>query len=251
MFLTDISILGVLLVAMLTVGSAVLLYLCDRRSTVSAAKSMAVGAVQLCLMGLYMKGIYAVDSWLLHLLWLLLMTVVMARLSVRKSLVTDRRTFLSMAVALLSGSVVMTCSLLLCFPAVPSRMLFVPAATVVLSGMYGSLQRALLAFTRSMMHTADHRLYLLANGATHIESLMPSVRRALRAALLPHTRKMASPLLVTMPMFFCGLLLAGASPVFAAVATLLVMAAQLAASVLATVVMLWLNDRLTARAGKP
>jgi ABC-type iron transport system FetAB permease component len=54
---------------------------------------------------------------------------------------------------------------------------------------------------------------------------------------------MASPLVVMMPMLFAGMLLGCSSPVAAAVVSLLLMAAILAASVLAGVVALYCFKR--------
>ena len=105
-----------------------------------------------------------------------------------------------------------------------------------------SLPRAMQAYVRSLKNTEAHRRYLLANGASHLETVVPSFRRALRAVLLPMSF-WRLPLAVGLPLLFLGLLMGGSTVAAALAAVLLLWMTATAASVLACVLMLWMADK--------
>ena len=140
MYFADISIWGVLLVVVLLVACMALLYVADKLMLSHVVKALVIGAAQIVLTGLYMKWLYAADSWALHLLWFVLMVAVMSYTSVRQSHLHDNRLLLPVGGALLGGTVVACLCLALCFSAIPLRYLFVPAMAVSLSGMFVSVK---------------------------------------------------------------------------------------------------------------
>ena len=119
----------------------------------------------------------------------------------------------------------------------------IPVLGVLIASLVTSVLETLQTYQRSLMHTEAHRQYMLANGASLLESLMPSVRRALRAAVQPQLRTMAQPLLVTMPLLFVGMLLGGASPVTAVIEMILLMIAAFVSTVVAAIVALYCFKR--------
>ena len=147
---------------------------------------------------------------------------------------------LPVGAAVLVGGAAMAGCLVLCLP---SRT-FWPVLGMLVIGLLLSVPRAMQTYQRSLMHTEAHRRYLLANGATHFESLIPSVRRALRSAVLPVVWHWSSPLMVAMLFLFLGLLVGGVTPAAAVVTTLLMWVAVLASSVLSSVLAMWLADRI-------
>lgn len=151
-----------------------------------------------------------------------------------------KKLLLPVAVAILVGGFAMAGCLMLCLPC----RTFWPVFGVVVIGLLLSVPRAMEAYHRSLKHTVAHRRYLLANGATHLESLVPTVRRALRAALLPVAWRWSSPLIVGMLLLLLGLLIGGVTPAAAVVTTLLMWVAVVASSVLSSVLAMWLADRL-------
>ena len=107
------------------------------------------------------------------------------------------------------------------------------------------------AYLRSLKHTEAHRRYLLANGASHLESIIPSVRRALRAALLPLLWQRTSAMPLAMLMLMFGLKICSATWAAAIVIAAMTWIAVLAASVLTAVMQIWLADRLLFGKRKP
>ena len=120
---------------------------------------------------------------------------------------------------------------------------FWPVFVILLLCLLGSTPHAFEVYLRSLKHTQAHRRYLMANGATHLESLVPSVRRSLRAAFLPMLWQRSSHMPLAMALLFCTLLLFGATIAAALAITLMTWAAAIAAAVLAIVLTIWLADR--------
>jgi ABC-type iron transport system FetAB permease component len=106
-----------------------------------------------------------------------------------------------------------------------------------------STPRAMEDYVRCLRNTQQHRLYLLANGANHLESLVPGARRALRGALLPLLWQRSSAMPFAMALFFLTLLVCGLSFGAALLLTLLVWLSAIAAAVIAAVLSMWLADR--------
>ena len=121
---------------------------------------------------------------------------------------------------------------------------FWPVFIILLLCLLGSTPHAFEVYLRSLKHTQAHRRYLMANGATHLESLVPSVRRSLRAAFLPMMWQRSSHMPLAMALLFCTLLLFGTTIAAALAITLMTWAAAIAAAVLAIILTIWLTDRL-------
>lgn len=121
---------------------------------------------------------------------------------------------------------------------------FWPVFVILLLCLLGSTPHAFEVYLRSLKHTQAHRRYLMANGATHLESLVPSVRRSLRAAFLPMMWQRSSHMPLAMALLFCTLLLFDTTIAAALAITLMTWAAAIAAAVLAIVLTIWLADRL-------
>ena len=145
----------------------------------------------------------------------------------------------SVVAALTAGTLIGSGVMMLCMPG----RFFIPITAVMVTHLVVAVKETLQTYQRSLTHTEAHRLYMQANGATLLESLMPSVRRALRATVQPQLRTMAQPLLVTMPLLFVGMLLGGVSPATAVVVMILLMMAAFVSTVVAAIVALYCFKR--------
>ena len=267
----ELSFWGIALTLVLWLLAVALFLLIDRREMRRVLRVSALMAVQLVAVGGGAWVVYKMHVWWACLLWLVVMLVLATAwcvheirgerqasgktaghgllmkgdalamkgeaLAMKGEALAMMREALVVAGGLLAGCAVAGGSLMLTLPGG----CFVPVFGVLLAFLSVSVKQTLQTYQRSMLHTEAHRQYLLANGATRLESLMPSVRRALRAAVQPQLKTMAQPLLVAMPLLFAGMLLGGASPVGAVVVVLLLMAATFVASVVAGVAAIYLT----------
>jgi putative ABC transport system permease protein len=152
---------------------------------------------------------------------------------------TWKQMLTSVVAALTAGTLIGSGVMMLCMPG----RFFIPITAVMVTHLVVAVKETLQTYQRSLTHTEAHRLYMQANGATLLESLMPSVRRALRATVQPQLRTMAQPLLVTMPLLFVGMLLGGVSPATAVVVMILLMMAAFVSTVVAAIVALYCFKR--------
>lgn len=148
------------------------------------------------------------------------------------------------AAAATGGTVVAVCvttaALIPCLPLCQ----LIPVAALIALAVCETIGDAESAYMRCFLNTQAHRYYMLANGASVLETLIPSLRRALRAAIVPQTRRRALPLILKVLILFLGLLMGGASVAAAAITTLLMCAAAMTALVIATLTTAFLLKKL-------
>lgn len=240
---TEINLWGVLLLVLLVVAAGALFWLADRRVLRLVLRSGGLLLLQLLFVGGYVWGLMLLDRWWIDVLWLLLMAVVTAQF-VDYPTGADQRSLRlahqATLLALICGGGLMSGVLMLCF----RGHWFVPVVGVLMGHLLVSTSYLLKACDSSLRHTGDHRRFLLANGATRFEVLLPTARRALHAALVPLMRQWSSPLLVAMPLLFCGMLMGGASLLTSLVVVLLLALALFASTVLTGVLVLFLLEKL-------
>jgi ABC-type iron transport system FetAB permease component len=239
MCLSDISILGVVAVLILLSAAIGLFAVTDRRTMHRVLRVLGVYVAGILVLGGGCWLIWRTDAWWACAAWLVVMLLLACGWCLHLLRPGWQPLVLPVGLSLLAGSLVGGGSLMLCLP----KWCFVPVFGMVIAGLITSVTQTVQTYQRSLLHTEAHRQYLVANGASVLESLMPSVRRALRASVLSLLRTMASPLVVMMPMLFAGLLLGGASPAATVAVSLLSAAAVLSASVVAGIVAIYCFKR--------
>ena len=239
MISSDISFGGVSLLVVLLLASLAVYWLIDRKEMMRVLKVLGLMVGQMTVIGVIVWTAYKANVWWADLLWLM----VMLALATSWCLYVMRKAWKQMVTpviaALTAGTLVGCGTMMLC---VPGRF-FIPVTAVLVAHLVVAVKETLQTYQRSLMHTEVHRQYMQANGASLLESLMPSVRRALRATVQPQLRTMAQPLLVTMPLLFVGMLLGGVSPATAVVVMILLMMAAFVSTVVAAIVALYCFKR--------
>ena len=202
------------------------LWLIDRRLLFTILRTFGLAVVQMAAVGVCVWALMLANRWWAYALWMLALPIVMAAVTVRRE-----HFGWNMLVPMAGGMLVavgVVSALLMVY--VPIR-LFMPVAALLAAALFESQRDAVCAYVRSFDNTQAHRYYLLANGASQAEALMPSVRRALRACLVPQMRRLSMPLVLTGTMLFWGMLLGGATGGSAAVMTVVMAVAALVAVV--------------------
>ena len=233
--ISDLSLLALVPVLLLVAAAAGCFWLTDSGFARHVLNVVGMAVGQLALLGCCTWGLLLIDRLWAYALWLLLMVVACALLGLRAVRLPLLRLLPAVALAILAGVGLTGGCLMLCLP----KTAFVPVVGVLIGHLLMAVPRSLQTFIGCLRHTEAHRLFLLACGASELESLMPSVRRTLRAAVLPLLGQVSSPVVVAMPLLFCGLLLSGSGAAVATLCTLLFWAAAFAASVLTTILMVW------------
>ena len=239
MIAMNISLWGVALLFVLLLLSVGVFKLTDHREMMRILKVSCLMTVQMVVIGIGVWLAYKAATWWADVLWLVTMLVLAGAWCLYALRKQWKQIVLSVVAALAAGTLVGGGTMMLCLPG----HFFIPVMGVLLAHLVVSIVATLQTYQRSLMHTEAHRQYMLANGASLLESLMPSVRRALRATVQPQLRTMAQPLLVTMPLLFVGMLLGGVSPATAVVVMILLMMAAFVSTVVAAIVALYCFKR--------
>lgn len=232
--LSQISLWGIIPLLLMLAASLVVFWLVDRRLFMTIVRIYGLAVVQLMIVGGYVWVLLRTDSWWAYGLWLVLLALAVGWRSAKLTRM-PRSKALHVAVAVIL-SVGVTCGVLMI--SLPVR-LMLPVAAVLAAGIYESVDESLCAYQRSYDKTQPHRYYLLANGATLLESLLPSVRRALRTTVMPQLRRLAVPFIAIGAMLFWGMIMGGATAPAALVATLMLCTAAFVAAVMATLLAIY------------
>lgn len=232
-------------VLMLAVPAYFFWRFCPRLLT-KAAMAVARMAAQLALVAFYLYWLFRVDSVVVNLIWLALMSVVGAfsvcsRAHLRNGV---------MAVPLVAGQVVavivvgLYLLLLVFHTAHPlSARWFVPVAGILLCEAQLACAVALRDYYSGLRR--DNQMYdlLLGNGATHLEAVTPYLRHAVEKTFTPILANMAVVGLVVYPELTYGQMLGGFSPLGAVIVTAIIIVASLTVSVVSLIATLFLADR--------
>ncbi len=213
------------------------------------SSAVAVGrmAVQLLFVGIYMEWLYALNSLAADLLWMVLMTATAAFSLVRHSCLSWKKLLLPVAGGLFASAVLVGIYLLVAVMH-PAKLTdthwTVPVFGLLLSGVQSVGKAVLEAFYSGLRHNSARYYFLLGNGASHREAVLPFVKGALQKGYAPLLASVSVVGIATMPDMMMGAMLGGVAPATAAVWQTGILAGILAAPVVFTAVVLYLADGL-------
>jgi putative ABC transport system permease protein len=240
--LSDLSLWGIILMVFTLCAALALLALNDRRIVMRVFRVFVFYVLSLSVVTLCMFGLYWSNSWWVNALWCLLMSVGVSYFILYKNRLPLSKMFLPVLMGVMVGLGFVLAVMHLTIPVRPA--LFVAAVTGIAAGLIQlSLSSGLKSYVASLRYTKSHYQYLQANGASRLETLLPSVRRGLRGSVIPLLNKMIAPIVIAPPVFMMALLLMGVAPVVACVLSLVLFLTAFASSILSLVVTLLLSYR--------
>lgn len=210
------------------------------------AKTTVSLAVQMAFVAFYMFWLFRANSIVYDVLWLLAMTLLGGLLACQRTHLRRRTMLLPLVAGQFSTVVVVTFYLVL-FVVRPDNVLSAqwivpvtglllcaaqPVCAAALKEYYGALQR-------------DNQLYhfLLGNGASHREAVMPFVRRAIVKAFTPMFANLSFIGVIVVPELTYGLLFGGVEPVKAVVLSAVILLSSITVSVVSILLTLYVADR--------
>lgn len=240
---TVFSILGIVMVCVL-LGIIFAIYnVIDRRMMLRMLRVFLYFLLSTVFVAFYMWGLHNFDRWWVHLLWVLIAAMAVSSLILKKNHLWSASFMLSVNLGIFLGMACGVGGSLLVLPV--HNALFVPALVSVDAAlMLSSVSSALSTYLHSLRHTQEHYQYLLANGASRVEAILPSVRRSFRAFMIPILRQMTTPIVITPPLLLVGMLLVGYPPLQAVVLLLLLIVVLLSSGLLSTALIILLLNRV-------
>lgn len=233
--MTTTLILHTILALLLLILPLGALYLLDRPSMKPFATALTKGFIQLLIFSLIVWAVYKVDNICLSIGWLLVMAVWAGFLVITKCKLTILQYLFPASVGLFGGTLLVGLWLLVAVLPIDhiSARWFLPVMAVLLGHSASMLVRGINNFVTMLQRNRGQYDFLLGNGASQWQALMPFIRTSLLAILSPTIANLSALALVSLPLLFCGMLLGGFAPINAFAMMLYAVLGSIASSVLA------------------
>ena len=213
------------------------------RSTVTATVRMVL---QLLFIGFYLHYLFEWNNPAINVLWVLIMVLVATFTAAHRT----RLRLGTIAVPLFSGLLATAAVvgmyflvLVLELPKPFDARYFVPIMGILMGNMLSVNVIALNAYYDSLQREQHLYYYLLGNGATHLEAVMPFARQAVEKSFAPCIANMAVLGIVSLPGTMIGQILGGSAPGIAIKYQMMITVITFSASMLSLMLTLRLADR--------
>jgi putative ABC transport system permease protein len=210
------------------------LYILDRPSIRPLAIALAKGLIQLLIFSLVVWGVFKVDNTWINIVWFLAMTLWGGWMIVSKCKLSVKDYLLPASAGLFVGVLGVGLWLLVAvlpIDAITARW-FVPIMAILIGHSASMQVRGLSTFVSLITNNRAQYDFLIGNGASKWQALMPFMRSSLLAIISPTITNLSALALATLPLLFCGMLLGGLSPINAFAVMLYSVIGCIASSVL-------------------
>ena len=233
--MTTTLILHTILALLLLILPLGALYLLDRPSMKPFATALTKGFIQLLIFSLIVWAVYKVDNIWLSIGWLLVMAIWAGFFVITKCKLTILQYLFPVSTGLFGGTLLVGLWLLVAVLPIDhiSARWFLPVMAVLLGHSASMLVRGINNFVTMLQRNRGQYDFLLGNGASQWQALMPFIRTSLLAILSPTIANLSALALVSLPLLFCGMLLGGFAPINAFAMMLYAVLGCIASSVLA------------------
>lgn len=203
--------------------------------------------VQLLLVGVYLEYIFKIDSTIVNIAWVLIMSVIGTYTIIQRSGVKYK---LFIVPIFLSGiiSISVTDAYFLGFVIkldnVFDARYFIPITGMLLGSTIKSVIIALNAYYKRINEEQNLYRWHLANGANKKEALLPFMRDALKIAFNPIIASTAIMGLITLPGMMTGQILGGSNPNIAVKYQIMLVITIFSSAILTVVLTILFSNRI-------
>lgn len=213
-------------------------------------KAVCIGAVrmivQLLFIGVYLRYLFEWDNPVVNCLWVLLMVYIAAETAINRTKVRRAVLMWPLIVGLVVASVLIGfyfLGIVLKLDNVFSAQYFIPIMGILLGNMLTVNVIAVGTFYSTLQREQNLYYFLLGNGASHNEALMPFMRQAIVKSFAPTIANMAVMGLVSLPGTMIGQILGGSTPDVAIKYQIMIVVVTMSASMLSLVIAIKLSCR--------
>ncbi len=182
------------------------------KSTIIAFLRMAV---QLLLVGLYLKYVFEWDKWWINLLWCLIMILVASISIGNRSNMSKILFILPIFSSLLISLIIIDIyflGIVIKLKNLMSALYLIPISGMIIGNCLKTNVIALNSYYKKLYQNRTFYRFYLANGASRQEALRPFMKEALIISFNPSIANTAVTGLVSLPGMMTGQLLGGSSP---------------------------------------
>ncbi|WP_036880504.1 ABC transporter permease [Xylanibacter oryzae] len=213
------------------------------KSTIIAAARMVV---QLFLIGLYLKYLFAWNSPLINLLWVMIMVFVASATATKRTGLKRKLVFIPLCVGLFTTALFVGLYFLIFVVHLEhpfEARYFIPIMGILMGNMLGVNVMALNTYYDGLQRERQLYYYLLGNGASHVEAIAPFVRQAMEKAFSPCIANMAVMGIVSLPGTMIGQILGGSDPDVAIKYQMLIIVITFTASMLSLMITIYFANK--------
>lgn len=211
-------------------------------------KAVCIGAVrmivQLLFIGVYLRYLFEWDNPVVNCLWVLLMVYIAAETAINRTKVRRAVLMWPLIVGLVVASVLIGfyfLGIVLKLDNVFSAQYFIPIMGILLGNMLTVNVIAVGTFYSTLQREQNLYYFLLGNGASRNEALMPFMRQAIVKSFAPTIANMAVMGLVSLPGTMIGQILGGSTPDVAIKYQIMIVVITMSASMLSLMIAIRLS----------
>ena len=211
-------------------------------------KGFCIGAVrmivQLFLIGVYLRYLFEWNSPIVNCLWVLVMVYIAADTAIARTNVRRRILMWPLVVGFVVASVLVGLyflGIVLQLNNVFSAQYFIPIMGILLGNMLTVNVIAVGTFYSNLQREQNLYYFLLGNGASQSEALVPFIRQAIVKSFAPTIANMAVMGLVSLPGTMIGQILGGSTPDVAIKYQIMIVVITMSASMLSLMIAIRLS----------
>lgn len=244
---------GVLLASILTIGGPIaIFYWLKIRQIQNLLISVLRMVGQLLLVALYLEFVFKLNNIWLNIGWILLMVGVASFSVARQADIAGWSFKLSIMLGFFISLALVGGIFVFIFiqpqPLWDARYM-IPVSGMILGNSLRANVVALSDFYARIKEDEDMYITYLTLGASHMEAIIPYMRRAVKISIAPQISAMATLGLVSLPGMMTGQILGGSSPVIAIKYQILIMVAIFNSTCLSVFLNLLLSKRVMFNVG--
>ena len=211
-------------------------------------KGFCIGAmrmvVQMLFIGVYLRYLFEWDSPLVNCLWVLIMVYIATETAITRTRVRRGVLMMPMIVGFVVASVLVGLyflGIVLQLDNVFSAQYFIPIMGILLGNMLTVNVIAVGTFYSNLQREQNLYYFLLGNGASQSEALVPFIRQAIAKSFSPTIANMAVMGLVSLPGTMIGQILGGSTPDVAIKYQIMIVVITMSASMLSLMIAIRLS----------
>ena len=206
-------------------------------------KAICVGAVrmvvQMLFIGVYLRYLFEWDNPIVNLLWVCVMVYIAAETALSRTKVRRGVLMMPLIVGFIVASILVGLYFLgvvLGLNNVFDAQYFIPIMGILLGNMLTVNVIAVGTFYSTLQREQNLYYFLLGNGASQSEALIPFVRQAIAKSFSPTIANMAVMGLVSLPGTMIGQILGGSTPDVAIKYQIMIVVITMSASMLSLII---------------
>lgn len=200
--------------------------------------------VQMLFIGVYLRYLFEWDSPLVNCIWVLIMVYIATETAITRTHVRRGVLMMPLMVGFVVASVLVGLyflGIVLQLNNIFSAQYFIPIMGILLGNMLTVNVIAVGTFYSTLQREQNLYYFLLGNGATQNEALVPFIRQAIAKSFSPTIANMAVMGLVSLPGTMIGQILGGSTPDVAIKYQIMIVVITMSASMLSLMVSIRLS----------